>query len=135
MWYTIAMKDTCHYFAGKTNWAGYGMVRYSINGKEHSQIAHRAVYTSEVGEIPEGLVLDHLCRNRICINPDHLEPVTQKENCRRGDTGLHLKSRTVCINGHKYTEENTYRFPDGRRNCRTCHNMQRRIRRANRKTA
>lgn len=128
------MEDECHYFAGKTNWAGYGMIVGREDGKEYSQMAHRAVYISEVGAIPEGLVIDHLCRNRICINPDHLEPVTQKENCRRGNTGKYLKDRKVCVNGHRYTEENTYRYPDGRRNCRTCYSLQRLIRKAKRIT-
>lgn len=65
---------------------GYGRVKF--NGSV-TQEAHRASYEFHIGPIPEGLVIDHLCRNRSCINPSHLEPVTQGENIRRGETGRH----------------------------------------------
>jgi hypothetical protein len=81
---------------------------------------HRAVYEVLVGPIPAGLQLDHLCRNRACYNPAHLEPVTQTENARRGIRGEQLRSQTHCVAGHLYDEDNTYVTPDGRRNCRTC---------------
>jgi hypothetical protein len=69
-----------------------------------------------VGPIPEGLTIDHLCKNPGCVRPDHLEAVTMRENIRRGSWA----SRTHCINGHEYTEENTYRMPSGYRDCRRC---------------
>lgn len=72
----------CRTWAGALNPEGYGRAVY--RGK--SMGAHRAAYLSAVGPIPEGLTIDHLCRNRACINPAHLEPVTQSENTRRGDT-------------------------------------------------
>lgn len=79
---------------------GYGMYRH--NGK--LQRAHRVVYTLLVGEIPSGLQLDHLCRVRHCVNPEHLEPVTQRENLLRGDHPNHVANRTkICQRGHPIT--------------------------------
>ncbi len=77
---------------------------------------HRAVYEALVGPIPAGYQLDHLCRNRACVNPAHLEPVTQQENIRRG----FRISKMACPQGHPYDDGNTYWY-DGRRYCRACH--------------
>jgi len=74
------------------------------------------------GPIPDGLVIDHLCRNRPCVNPRHLEPVTNRVNVViRGltPTALNLR-KTHCVNGHKFTRANTYVSPSGRRRCRKC---------------
>jgi hypothetical protein len=77
---------------------------------------HRATYVLLVGPVPEGLVLDHLCRVRHCINPAHLEPVTDAENKRRGCAVI-----THCPQGHEYTPDNTYIKPGSRtRQCRRC---------------
>ena len=82
--------------------------------------AHRAIYELLVGPIPEGLVIDHLCRVRHCVNPDHLEPVTQQENLLRGDTfQARNRAKTHCPQGHPYDESNTRMFA-GKRACRTC---------------
>lgn len=113
---------------------GYG--RISIEGR--SVGAHRWSYEQLVGPIPDGLQLDHLCRVRNCVNPAHLEPVTGRENCRRGVIAEFNKARaaerTACPQGHEFTEENTY-LPaaGGGRKCRICQrrwsrDRQRRIR-------
>lgn len=90
-------------------------------------VAHRVSYELNIGPIPDGLQLDHLCRHRWCVNPDHLEPVTQYENMRRGTlferAGSTLRDRTHCKNGHEFTDENTRWTTQGLnqyRKCRAC---------------
>ena len=103
-----------------------GYVRVCIGGVRVP--AHRAVYEAIIGAIPDGLQLDHLCRVRACVNPAHLEPVTCRENIRRGLTGIHQRSKTHCPAGHPYDEANTLRRPDRGgiivRRCRECHRLQ-----------
>ena len=87
---------------------GYGS--FFFNGRHIK--AHRFAYELFVGEIPPHLEIDHLCRNRRCVNPTHLEPVTRSENIRRGllpDIGRqYQESKTHCPQGHPYNEANTY---------------------------
>lgn len=81
---------------------------------------HKLVYVLLKGEIQEGLQLDHRCRNRICCNPDHLEPVTQKINIHRGEgVAAFNLAKTHCPQGHEYTAANLYVW-NGQRFCRTC---------------
>lgn len=96
---------------------GYG--RVSIDGRMRP--AHRVAYETLVGPVPEGLVLDHLCRVRACVNPDHLEPVTNRENVLRGvgPTARHAV-QTHCGKGHPFTPENTYWSEKAGRRCRAC---------------
>lgn len=83
--------------------------------------AHRISYTALVGPIPEGLDLDHLCRNRACVNPEHLEPVTRQVNLLRGiGFPAQRAAQTECLRGHEFTEDNTRRDNLGRRLCVTC---------------
>lgn len=102
-----------HYMGPRTQW-GYGIV--SIAG--HGRAAHRAAYEILVGPIPSGYQIDHLCRVPRCCNPQHLEAVTPQENRRRSPTSP--ENRTNCPAGHAYSEDNTYRYADGRRACRAC---------------
>lgn len=92
--------------------------------------AHRFSYELFRGPIPAGLVLDHLCRVPLCVNPDHLEPVTNRENVRRGISAELNRHQyigiTHCPDGHPYSGDNLYINPKGARNCRTC--MRRRTR-------
>lgn len=96
-------------------------------------VAHRVSYEHFVGPIPDGLQLDHLCRNRGCVNPAHLEPVTQRENLLRGIGFSAVNAtKTRCDNGHAFTPENTYRW-HGSRYCRACRREREKAGRAARK--
>lgn len=107
----------CWLWTGSLNKYGYGQT--SIDRKRGVQ-SHIVVYQILVGEIPTGMELDHLCRVRPCVNPDHLEVVTHKVNIQRGDSGGPQLRRTHCPAGHPYDEVNTYHTPKGKRACRQC---------------
>ncbi len=106
----------CWLWVAATGKDGYG--RFSVNGR--MELAHRIAYNLYVGPIPEGLELDHACRNHACVNPNHLETITHLENVRRGNArDTHNNLKTHCPQEHEYTPENTYLW-NGRRACRTC---------------
>ena len=114
----IDRSGDCWLWTGHTERKGYGRVSYL--GKRWR--IHRLVYTLLVGPIPEGMTLDHLCRNRACVKPAHLEPVSIGENVLRG-TGHSAENarKAECKRGHPFTEANTHIDPSGRRRCRACH--------------
>lgn len=110
----------CWLWAGRADNGGYG--RTVTN--EVGTLVHRLFYAVLVGDIEPGMHIDHLCRNRLCCNPDHLEQVTQRENDRRKIESLGGKYRAsggkhLCRRGHEFTEENTRMERAGRR-CLTC---------------
>jgi len=111
----VVERSDCILWEGTVTDKGYGW--------ERNQYAHRKAYERAKGQIPPGLQLDHLCRNRRCVNPDHLEPVTRKENILRGESFSAQNARkTHCERGHELTPENTYMRKDSRggRQCKTC---------------
>lgn len=108
--------DSCCWNWDKAAVGGYGVS--SLDGKR--SVAHRVVWTLLRGPIPDGLDLDHLCRNRLCVNPDHLEPVTRSENLLRGFAAR------GCRNGHMPEDQGGFsvvRFSNGAvtYRCKICH--------------
>lgn len=107
---------------GSGCWRWQGQIDACGYGKYTGQAAHRIAYALFKGPIPEGLQIDHLCRTRDCVNPDHMEPVTHAENMRRSAPA----QKTHCVNGHLLDEANTYvrlGSASGRRTCRACNRM------------
>lgn len=103
----------CWEWQGARHDGGYGQLRVD----RVTRYTHRLAYEMFVGSVPDGLELHHLCRNRICCNPDHLEPVTSAENTRRSAPA----TKTHCVRGHEFSPENTYSpLGTSRRKCRRC---------------
>lgn len=123
-WSKVLLGDDCWEWTAARSRTGYGNFYVGVgrDGRKNYAAAHRVAYQSVVGPIPEGLTLDHLCRNRGCVRPDHLEPVSNRENILRGQgwSGRHART-THCPQGHEYTPENIVWKDQGtRRNCRQC---------------
>lgn len=116
-WGRVHIQPGCWRWRAAKDTSGYG--RFLVNGK--AVAAHRHAYEMMVGPIPEGLQLDHLCRNRWCCNPSHLEPVTKRENILRG-VGASAKAAraTHCPSGHPLSGDNLYINYKGARCCRAC---------------
>ena len=115
----------CWLWQGHTSADGYFTVNLGRRN-EGRALGHRVTYEFFRGEIPVGLVLDHLCRVPRCVNPWHLDPVTNRENTVRGDAmrnGQHNASKTECAQGHEFNQRNTYFDKRGHRHCAECNRI------------
>lgn len=111
----VPCDDGCWFWIGAISSGGYA----SFGAERGTVNAHRHAYLTLVGPITSGLELDHTCRDRSCVNPAHLEPVTKLVNILRGDSGKHQRDKTHCAQGHPYDVANT-RWRSDRKNSRDC---------------
>lgn len=114
----------CWLWTAHLSQTGYGRFAHEGKAKE----AYRVSYEMFVGEVPTGLDLDHKCRVRSCVNPDHLEPVTRAVNVQRGNArfaGLRMLAKTHCPRGHEYSGDNLIQYR-GSRYCKSCKHEQHR---------
>lgn len=124
----VAGPDDCWEWLGHIDRRGYGSCYFPNSHPRKNGVAHRYLYEVLLGKgpLPEHMSIDHLCQNKRCVNPAHLEVVTMRENILRGNGKAANNARkTHCPNGHPYNLLNTY-FRDGgrRRNCRICWQQQ-----------
>jgi hypothetical protein len=119
-WPKVEKTETCWLWRGARDPSGYGRFNRGVRG-ESIALAHRVAYELERGPIPEGLPLDHLCRNPSCVNPAHLEAVPMRENSMRGQHPKYRAHLTgVCLRGHVFAEVGVREYPNGRKGCRQC---------------
>ena len=121
-WERVRKTEGCWEWLGVRR-EGYGISKIQIRGRQIPFFAHRVAYELTKGPIPEGMTLDHLCRNRGCVNPAHLEPVTAVENTMRGyGVGAVNSRKQFCPRGHPLTEGNLVGgdLRDGHRKCLIC---------------
>lgn len=111
LWAKVAKTENCWLWTGRVNARGYGL----IDGATKPLYVHRVSYELAAGPIPEGLTIDHLCRQPLCVNPAHLEAVTNEENVRR-----QADARTTCPQGHEYDRMTHRRNGKSQRVCSTC---------------
>lgn len=127
LWLRLIERRAINPLTGCWVWSLYtdpeGYAYFSV--AERKFRAHRLAYETFIGPIPDGMVTDHLCENTSCINPWHLEPVTNEENMRRRSLRM-----TTCRKGHPRTPEDTYVDRGGKKRCKVCARNARKLRRA-----
>lgn len=121
-WAKVEKTPTCWLWMGRVGSRGYGTMFWGVRGDRGGRCAHRIALLISGTEIPAGMVVDHVCRNKLCVSPAHLRVVTQRINSIENSISPaainHRKTR--CARGHEYSPDNTYIRPDGARSCRTC---------------
>lgn len=133
VWRHIEKTDGCWHWRGAKFKNGYGRIKTVIVGQPTvNHLVHRLAYESMRGPVPAGLVLDHLCRNRACVNPAHLEAVSHRVNILRSPTSCSAVNarKTHCPKGHPLAGDNLTpeHLKSGGRCCKTCRNDRQRIR-------
>lgn len=130
-WPKVDASGDCWLWTAALNDAGYGIFTVKRGDRSRNVRAHRWIWEHLVGPIPEGHEVDHLCLNKACVNPDHLEPVTAQENMLRGPTIAARNARkTHCPHGHPYNGDNLKwercktSASGWTRKCRTCREAQ-----------
>lgn len=118
-------EGACHIFRGHKRKNGYG----AVSSGSQSVYLHRYIWERDVGPIPDGMVIDHICRNRACCNVDHLRVVTRRTNNIENSVSPFAinATKTHCPAGHEYTNENTYWQSNGGRKCRQCYQARKRV--------
>jgi hypothetical protein len=122
-WSKVDKSQDCWVWLGATTRkvSGYGRFRF----QQTMFVAHRLAYEFRYGQIQDGMVIDHLCKNTLCVNPDHMEVVDQKENVYRGDAPTAINARkTHCDRGHELIGDNVWYHKDtGYRLCKVCRKL------------
>ena len=119
---------TCWHWGGGANPHYGSFAKVTTRGAEKRVLAHRYSYQHHVGPIPDGLCLDHICRNKLCVNPAHLRPVTHSENMYAIPVEIRSRPQTLCANGHLLDGDNIIWSKGSKtgkleRACRTCRNL------------
>ena len=118
-WEKVEKTDNCWSWTAATDKDGYGVWSVRLQGKPKQFRAHRLSYYLAGNDLDEKLTIDHLCKNKACLRPSHLEQVSIRENIKRSSSFNGLKTR--CKNGHPFSDDNTYVYNSRKRNCRKCH--------------
>jgi hypothetical protein len=127
-WSKVEKTNYCWNWKGRLNGGGYGQFWY----KRKRVLSHRIAYEFIKGKISEKMTIDHLCRNRSCVNPNHMEVVTNKENILRGISPCAINSKkTHCKRGHKFSGDNLRINTNNSRSCRECDRLYSKARRQN----